>query len=110
MNYNSENNKTSPPAAIPKTNLFGEPETHGDGRVTDGAKTALVRVAFEKAGDNLFDYGMPEDLVERLQTGQRVKVPFGRGNRLETAFCVDFPETADVKKVKFVYEAVDAKP
>lgn len=70
----------------------------------------LVRVAFENGGDNLYDYALNPDLDQEVTVGQRVKVPFGRRNRLQTGFCVDFPDKADVKKVKMVQEILDTRP
>jgi primosomal protein N' (replication factor Y) len=70
----------------------------------------LVRVALEKGSDNLFDYGVPEDLQGRLEPGQRVRVPFGRGNKAQAGFCVEFPPTAEVDQVKIVLDVIDPKP
>jgi len=47
----------------------------------------IVRVAFEAGVDSEFDYLVPDRLWP-IKTGQRVEVPFGIGNKLQTAFCV----------------------
>jgi primosomal protein N' (replication factor Y) len=49
----------------------------------------------ESAADTEFDYLAPEGLWP-IQVGQRVEVPFGKGNRVETGFCV----VADVPREK----------
>ncbi|MBN1766809.1 MAG: primosomal protein N' [Sedimentisphaerales bacterium] len=70
----------------------------------------LVRVAFESAGDNLFDYAVPEHLSDGLSAGQRIRAPLGKGNRLEYGFCVEFPPKAPVEWVKSITEVVDERP
>ncbi len=70
----------------------------------------LVRVAFASGADNTFDYALSEELAQNLQPGQRVRVPFGRSNRQELAFCIGFPTETKVKRVKNVTEIVDESP
>lgn len=48
----------------------------------------IIRVAFETAADMEFDYLVPDELWP-VEAGQRVEVPFGRGNKLEKGFCVE---------------------
>jgi len=48
----------------------------------------VIRVAVESSGaDAEFDYLAPEGLWP-IRVGQRVEVPFGKSNKLETGFCV----------------------
>jgi len=70
----------------------------------------LVRVAFDRAGDNLFDYALPEQLHTNLAVGQRIRAALGKGNRLEVGFCVEFPCETSVERVKYINEVVDQKP
>ena len=70
----------------------------------------LVRVAFDSGADQLFDYALPDSFTAPLTTGQRVRVPFGRGNRLQLAFCVEFPDKSNFEHLKTVYEIVDPTP
>ncbi|HOK65865.1 MAG TPA: primosomal protein N' [Anaerohalosphaeraceae bacterium] len=66
--------------------LFGsEPTKPADGRV--------IRAAFNTGADALFDYLLPSGLGP-VRPGQRVRVPFGRTNRLLEAFVVEV-EPAD---------------
>ena len=51
----------------------------------------IVRVAFESGADKEFDYLLPDKLWP-VETGQRVEVPFGRGNKLQIGFCVETKE------------------
>lgn len=73
-------------------------------------KTSLVRLAFEAGGDNLYDYAIPDALEGKLAKGQRIAAPFGKGNRPQIGFCVDFPARAEVERVKSITEAVEEKP
>ncbi len=55
----------------------------------------IIRVAMESAADTEFDYLVPEGLWP-IVVGQRVEVPFGRKNKVETGICV----VADVPREK----------
>jgi primosomal protein N' (replication factor Y) len=59
----------------------------------DSSTGRIIRVAFDAAVDTAFDYILPDSLMP-IEPGQRVEVPFGRGDKRATAFCVD----ADVKE------------
>lgn len=45
--------------------------------------------------DRIFTYEIPEDLLGTVNIGQRVKVPFGKGNKLVFGFVVKFFESYD---------------
>ena len=74
-------------------------------------------MAFESGADTQFDYLVPES-VGPIPIGQRVKVPFGRKNKIQIGFCVE----VDVKyeesfggrgrggRLKKVSSVVDDKP
>ena len=74
----------------------------------EGAR--LVRVAFETGGDNVYDYGVPRELAAALRVGQRIRAPFGRGSGEQVGFCVGFPETSQVSRVKVIREVLDPEP
>lgn len=66
----------------------------------------VIRVAFASAVDNEFDYLVPDKLWP-IEAGQRVEVPFGRGNKLKEAFCVAVDENnPDDSKRKFKLKKV----
>ena len=75
----------------------------------------VVRVALNTGADALFDYRLPESLGA-AQPGQRVEVPFGKGNRSEEAFVVEIDPTAEAKaqgrgfRLKCVKRIVDVEP
>jgi len=51
----------------------------------------IIRVAFDTGADTEFDYLLPDEFWP-VEVGQRVEVPFGRKNNLETGFCVRVQE------------------
>ncbi len=77
----------------------------------------IVRVAFASGADAEFDYFVPDDLWP-VSVGQRVEIPFGRSNRLETAFCTQSPvDRADSfiaagsgRRLKRVKRVIDDEP
>lgn len=58
-----------------------------------------IRVALESAADAEFDYLVPDGLWP-VAVGQRVEVPFGRGNKPEVGFCVASDVAADAVLTK----------
>ena len=90
-------------------NLFGDVVPDHQPRPTS-ASTAVVRVAFDSGVDQLFDYAVPDDLLPLLKRGCRVRVPFGKGNRSQIAFCVEFPDQASVSRIKPISEILDSSP
>ena len=86
-------------------NLFGGDEVEGNrpGRI--------IRVAFESGVDSVFDYCL-EDALWPVEIGQRVEVPFGRGNKPTIGFCVEIVKQGQAKKsrafkLKYVKKVVD---
>ena len=61
--------------------------------------------------DRLFHYGASQELAENLQVGQRVRVPFGKGNKLITGYvieiCTELPEGVPMEKLKAVDSIMD---
>ncbi|MHC4123311.1 MAG: replication restart helicase PriA [Planctomycetota bacterium] len=77
----------------------------------------IIRVAIESGVDSEFDYVVPRKLWP-VEVGQRVKVPFGRGNKLQNGFCVvseikaeeSFISRGAGRKLKVVTEVMDKEP
>ncbi|HIT89366.1 MAG TPA: DEAD/DEAH box helicase family protein, partial [Candidatus Merdenecus merdavium] len=61
----------------------------------------IVDISHEKL-DRSFQYLIPADLVEVLQEGMLVKIPFGRGNRLIKGYVIEITtrQEFDVSKMK----------
>lgn len=54
----------------------------------------IIDISHEKL-DKVFQYRIPEELLERLVVGMQVQVPFGGGNVLRTGYVVDITSRAD---------------
>ena len=89
--------------------LFG-PLDKSPAPLVDARNAHIVRVAFENGADQLFDYAVPKTLTELLQPGHRLRLPFGKGNRSQIAFAVEFPQTTSVRHLKTITEIVDLEP
>ena len=79
----------------------------------DNPSGKIITVAPDTGVDNVFDYLLPDKLGD-VQPGRRVEVPFGRANKLITAFCIEVknPETCKIpnRKLKFVKKILDTEP
>jgi len=73
-------------------------------------ETPFVSVALPIGVDQTFTYALPENLRGKVWPGQRVKVPFGRGNRWAVGWIARGLEATDVKGVKEVAEILDDEP
>jgi primosomal protein N' (replication factor Y) len=74
--------------------------------------THAVRVAFPVGLDREFDYLVPDELWP-VEDGQRLIVPFGRGNKKKEGFCVEhvpMPTAEDVKKYKKIISTAEDTP
>jgi len=69
----------------------------GEDAVVDAVGAGVVRVAFDSAVDSVFDYAVPQELWP-VAVGQRVEVPFGRGNKPVTGFCVEVLDPSQEEK------------
>ncbi|MGB2936619.1 MAG: primosomal protein N', partial [Phycisphaerae bacterium] len=85
------------------------PETDSSD-VAGAPATPFVSVALPIGLDRAFTYRLPERLRGQVHAGQRVRVPFGRGNRKTVGWVVGGVEKTDLKEVKEVLEAVDPEP
>ena len=54
----------------------------------DAAEQLAASVVFTTGPSQMFDYLVPEVLRGQVAAGQRVRAPFGRGDRLATGYCV----------------------
>ncbi|QDT62884.1 replication restart helicase PriA [Calycomorphotria hydatis] len=80
----------------------------------------IAEVAINRPLSTTYSYLVPDPLREVVQPGQRVRVPFGRGNRTETGFLVGLksPTEADhlqgnaakIAKLKYLDSILDEEP
>jgi len=71
----------------------------------------VARVVFNRPLETEFQYLIPDELRDRLEPGQRLRVPFGKGNRPTIGFCVGLgppPETD--RNLKSVEAVIDRTP
>jgi primosomal protein N' (replication factor Y) (superfamily II helicase) len=76
------------------------------------ADVAVAEVALARPIEQTYDYLIPEPLRALIQPGQRVEIPFGAGNRKETAFCVGVKrlENRSNRRLKSILGLVDRDP
>ncbi|WP_035290726.1 primosomal protein N' [Clostridium sp. KNHs214] len=62
--------------------------------------------------DRVFTYAIPEKIISKMQKGLRVKVPFGRGNRVLDAYIIQLYEALDkdIKGIKYIKNVCDSYP
>ncbi|MGA9408496.1 MAG: primosomal protein N' [Bacteroidota bacterium] len=71
-------------------------------------KQILVDVALPLPLFQSFTYTVPPDIAQRIGTGSRVLVPFGK--KTISGVVVGFPSTTSVNTLKPIYDALDAAP
>ncbi len=71
----------------------------------------VADVALVRPLEQTYSYLVPESLREFIGPGQRVEIPFGKGNRKEVAFCVGLSKlTTSNRKLKEIVGLVDREP
>lgn len=102
--------------------LFNEPPPEPKKpawKIADIADRQLAEVVFNLPISRVFHYLVPDHLRGEVRPGARLKLPFGRGNQLQTGYCVGLRngsqiaedprlQQVDVAKLKDVFEVVDA--
>lgn len=71
------------------------------------ASGLFADIVFDRPLDHAYTYAVPEALREAVAVGKRVQVPFGKGDRTTTGFCVrvsDAPPAREVKEVRRVLD------
>ena len=68
-------------------------------------------VVINRPLDTVFYYLIPDALRDMIVPGQRVKVPFGKGNRPTVGFCVGLgPPPQTKRKLKSIEAVIDREP
>ncbi|MEA4813507.1 MAG: primosomal protein N' [Oscillospiraceae bacterium] len=73
----------------------------------------IARIAVSAATfsiDKPYDYLVPRSLADSLKPGERVTVPFGRGNRVCEGMILSVSDRTSDKKLKSVLSALDESP
>jgi primosomal protein N' (replication factor Y) len=87
---------------ITQPNLFGEQPAP-----QPPAAGLFAEVVFDRPLDHPFSYRVPEHLRDAIAVGKRVQVPFGRGDRTTTAYCIGISETPPTREVKELVRVLD---
>ena len=67
-----------------------------------------VNIVFNRPLETVFHYLVPDDLRDIVGVGQRVKAPFGRGDRPMVGFCVGLgPPPKTGRKLKTIEAVID---
>src|SRR5271157_967095 len=86
--------------------LFEEPTEPWE--VDDQAEQLVAAVILAEGPEHEFDYAVPDELHGQIEPGKRVRVPFGRSNRLVVAYCVRMEDRpAGGRNLKAVQEVLD---
>lgn len=59
------------------------------------------------ATDRLFDYSVPDDMLSKAAVGMRVKVPFGRSNKLMEGYILYLKDSSDYTALKCISAFMD---
>ncbi len=72
----------------------------------------IIEFATVSEIDRPFTYVVPDNYKDRVQIGQRIKVPFGKGNRQHIGYVVDLMETIEPQKyrLKEISGIIDEEP
>ena len=77
-------------------------------------QSVVAKVAIDKASysyDKLYTYLVPQEMIEKLQVGTRVTVPFGRGNKKRVALVMQMQKCDFVEEgIKPIFSMIDATP
>lgn len=66
----------------------------------------VILTKHSKAIDMAFTYKVPDNLIEKIQVGQKVIVPFGIGSNLTEAFVIKLQSETDQKRLKTIHQIV----
>ncbi len=93
-------------------NLFGEEDLPPLALPWEEVSDRLVaEVVFDLPLESSYHYLVPEDLRAIIEPGQRVRAPFGRGNRPTVGYCVGLGPPPSIKhRLKELAEVLDQEP
>ncbi|MGE3313536.1 MAG: primosomal protein N' [Planctomycetaceae bacterium] len=91
------------PAAIPPPPAPWE--------IAEAEDRLAAQLVFNRPLDTPYHYLVPDDLRSMIRPGQRVRAPFGKGDRATVGYCVGVgpvPETS--RSLKTIHEVMDREP
>lgn len=91
--------------------LFEPPEELSAWELAADQDRTVAEVVFNRPLETPFTYLVPDALRELIAAGQRVKAPFGRGNRLLVGFCVNVRQVNESdRRLKELESVLDREP
>jgi primosomal protein N' (replication factor Y) len=77
----------------------------------DEGEQLVASIVFSTGPEQAFDYTVPENLRGMIAPGQRVMVPFSKGNRQLIGYCVDIKNhPPKLRRLKQLHSLVDERP
>jgi len=74
----------------------------------DQAERLVASLVFATGPPGLFDYVVPDVLVDDIELGRLVRAPFGRGNRMVDGYCVRLErKPIGFRRIKMLAKVVD---
>ena len=67
----------------------------------------IILNKYSHATDNLYDYSVPSSMEKEISVGMRVKVPFGRSNRLSEGYVYSLCSESEYSSLKDISEFID---
>ncbi|WP_131282475.1 replication restart helicase PriA [Blastopirellula marina] len=95
-----------PPSLVKQQDLFNTAPAPWE--VDDLVSHVVAKIVFSTGPQQPFDYLVPENLAPVAVAGRRMRVPFGRGDRLVQGYCVEVGAKQVLpNKLKSIHEVVD---
>jgi primosomal protein N' (replication factor Y) len=86
-------------------------------QLDDQIDRLVARVVFAEAPFGPYDYLIPQELEDRIETGLRVAIPFGRSNRTLQGYCIEIihaghpdRQAVSARQLKPVLRIIDPAP
>jgi primosomal protein N' (replication factor Y) len=74
----------------------------------------VAAVVFTEGPTDIFHYSIPDDQLDKVAVGKRLRVPLGRGGRVNTGYCVAVETRASLGRIKYklrdIRGVLDAAP
>ncbi len=113
--FQAENEMSSEPQGDQQNQLFDT--TPEPWQLDDQDDWVAARIVFAEAPHGPYDYSVPTELQNALQSGMRVTVPLGRGNRKMDGYCLHvitanhpLGKTVNVARLKPILTVNDKLP
>ncbi len=77
--------------------------------IDDAGQQLVATVVLSEGPTGTYDYLVPESCRRETQSGRRVRVPFGRGNRTVVGYCVDVvTKNIGARRLKSIGSVIDS--